>query len=113
MVESLAVALNEDEEGAGLPLTRLPDPEFMVTAHDWAAGHDLEAVLGDGAMSGGDFVRNAKQLIDLLRQLGDVAPDPRTAASARSAVDGVFRGLVAASSVVTTTDDRLLPKGQE
>ena len=27
-------------------------------------------------MTGGDFVRNVKQTIDLLRQVADVAPDP-------------------------------------
>ena len=31
-------------------------------------------------MTGGDFVRNVKQTIDLLRQIADVAPDPDTAA---------------------------------
>jgi hypothetical protein len=45
-------------------------------------------------------VRNVKQLIDLLHQIGQVAPDPATAAAARSAADAVFRGVVAASSVV-------------
>ena len=34
-------------------------------------------------MTGGDFVRNVKQTIDLLRQVADVAPDPATAAAAR------------------------------
>ena len=51
-------------------------------------------------MSGGDFVRNIKQLIDLLRQLGDVAPVPATAKAARDAADRLFRGVVSASSVV-------------
>ncbi len=37
-------------------------------------------------MTGGDFVRNVKQTIDLLRQIGDVAPDPDTAS------DGTRRG---------------------
>lgn len=54
----------------------------------------------DEAVSGGDFVRNIKQLIDLVRQLGEIAPDPATAASAREASDRLFRGVVAASSVV-------------
>jgi ATP-dependent RNA helicase HelY len=51
-------------------------------------------------MTGGDFVRNVKQLIDLLRQVGDVAPRPETASTARSAADALFRGVVAASSTV-------------
>ena len=56
-------------------------------------------------MSGGDFVRNVKQLIDLLRQLGEVAPDPATARAARAAADRLFRGVVAASSVVSAGED--------
>jgi hypothetical protein len=43
-----------------------------------------------------------KQLIDLLRQIGDVAVDLATAAAARKAADALFRGVVAASSAVTT-----------
>ena len=51
-------------------------------------------------MSGGDFVRNVKQLIDLVRQLGQIAPEPATAKAASEAADRLFRGVVAASSVV-------------
>ena len=99
-VEQLAGQLNLAEEEAGLPLTRQPDPGFMRMAHGWAKGEDLEAIMADEDISGGDFVRNAKQLIDLLRQLGDVAPDSVTAGAAREAADLLFRGVVAASSVL-------------
>ena len=92
--------LNVVEDEAGLPETRQPDPGFSAVAHAWAAGKDLEDVLLDEDMTGGDFVRNVKQLIDLLRQVGDVAPRPETASSARKAADALFRGVVAASSVV-------------
>ena len=51
-------------------------------------------------MTGGDFVRNVKQVIDLLRQIADVAPEPATAAAARAAADRCRRGVVAASSTV-------------
>jgi hypothetical protein len=39
-----------------------------------------------------------------LRQLGDLAPVPDTAAACRSAADRVFRGVVAASSVIATDE---------
>ena len=45
-------------------------------------------------------MRNVKQLLDLLRQLADVVGDPATTAAARTAADRLFRGVVAASSVV-------------
>ena len=99
-VERLWVELNSAEEEAGLPLTSRPDPGFMAMAHAWARGEELDGVMGDDEMSGGDFVRNVKQLIDLLRQLDEVAPDTRTAAEAKKAAEGLFRGVVSASSVV-------------
>jgi ATP-dependent RNA helicase HelY len=50
--------------------------------------------------SGGDFIRNVKQLIDLLRQIGDVAPQRATATTARQAAEALHRGIVAASGEV-------------
>src|SRR5690606_6983534 len=69
-LQSLAAELNADEERARLPRTLPPDPSFFALAHAWAAGETLEHVLDDEDLSGGDFVRNVKQLIDLLRQIG-------------------------------------------
>lgn len=99
-IDRLAAELNSAEDDAGLPLTRRPDPGFAGLAAAWAAGEELAEVIEDEEMSGGDFVRNVKQLVDLLRQLGEVAPDPSTSAAARSAADRLMRGVVAASSVV-------------
>ncbi|NQW62008.1 MAG: hypothetical protein HQ461_04185, partial [Deltaproteobacteria bacterium] len=42
-------------------------------------------------MTGGDFVRNVKQVIDLLRQIAEVAPDADTAAAARAGADACRR----------------------
>ncbi|HEX2274823.1 MAG TPA: DEAD/DEAH box helicase [Acidimicrobiales bacterium] len=98
----LATELNEAEEEAGLPLTRSLDPGFFAAAYAWAAGEDLAEVITEEEMSGGDFVRNVKVLIDLLRQIGTVAGEPATAKTARDAADRLFRGVVAASSVVGT-----------
>jgi ATP-dependent RNA helicase HelY len=99
-LQRLSRELNLAEDEAGLPLTRPPDAGFFALAYSWAAGDDLADVIADEDISGGDFVRNVKQLIDLLRQLGDVAPEPATAKAARDAADRLFRGVVAASSVV-------------
>ncbi|MBK9178217.1 MAG: DEAD/DEAH box helicase [Acidimicrobiales bacterium] len=99
-VEGLAAELQAAEEEAGLPLTRPPDPTFCALAHGWAAGEGLHDVLEDEDLSGGDFVRNVRQLIDLLRQLADLAPDPATATSARTAAARLDRGVVSASGAV-------------
>ncbi|MGH9115419.1 MAG: DEAD/DEAH box helicase, partial [Acidimicrobiales bacterium] len=99
-VDRLAAALNAAEDEAGLPLTRRPVPGFVGLAHSWAAGEELADVIEDEEISGGDFVRNVKQLIDLLRQVGEQAPAAGTRAAAREAADRLFRGVVAASSVL-------------
>ena len=101
----LAEELNVDEEQAGLPATRLPDAGFAHLAHAWAAGRGLAEVLDDEELTGGDFVRNVKQLVDLLRGVADVAPVPATAARARQAADALHRGVVTASSTLDLLED--------
>jgi ATP-dependent RNA helicase HelY len=99
-LERLADELRRDEEAAGLLPTRAPDPGFVALAHAWAAGEPLGEVLGDEELSGGDFVRNIKTLIDLVRQVGDIAPDPATARTARQAAEALHRGVVSVSSTI-------------
>ncbi len=62
-------------------------------------------MLEDEELSGGDFVRNAKLLIDLLGQVADAASSPETARTAREAADRIFRGVVSASSVTGLDPD--------
>ena len=113
VVQAVARELNLDEEAWSLPATRPPDAGFAALAYNWARGQDLARALSVGAggseargpvMAAGDFVRNVKQLIDLLRQLAEVLPDPASASAARKAVGALFRGVVAASSVVGSGD---------
>jgi ATP-dependent RNA helicase HelY len=105
-IEALHAHLVDAEERSRLATTRAPDPGFVGLAHAWAAGEDLGDVLEDEELSGGDFVRNVKQLIDLMRQLGDVAPTPATSTAARAGADALYRGVVAASSRVASDDDQ-------
>jgi ATP-dependent RNA helicase HelY len=98
-IEHLASELQSDEHRAGLTPTRNPDPGFVALAHAWAAGEDLDDVLEDEDLSGGDFVRNVKQLIDLLRQLGQLSHSA-TAHVANQAADQLLRGVIAASSMI-------------
>ncbi|MGB5755922.1 MAG: DEAD/DEAH box helicase [Acidimicrobiales bacterium] len=102
-VQARHLDLNSDESELRLPLTREPDPGFMAVAHGWASGGGLDDVLADEEFTAGDFVRTAKQLIDLLRQLAKLAPSTATGAAARSGADAVYRDLVAASSIVDPT----------
>ena len=104
-IESLARELRVAEEEAGLPATRAPDPTFVAVAHAWASGQSFATVVEDEELSGGDFVRTMKQLIDLLRQLSILAPSEETRASARQAADQLFRGVVAASTAIDLDED--------
>jgi ATP-dependent RNA helicase HelY len=104
-IDRLAQKLVRDEERAGIPPTRVPDPTFLALAYAWAAGESFDVVIADEDLSGGDFVRNVKQLIDLLRQIGEVAPVAATRTTARAASDRLYRGIIAASSEVSGHGD--------
>jgi ATP-dependent RNA helicase HelY len=87
------------EKQHGLSFLREPDLRFAWAAHAWARGKSLETVLGPD-VTPGDFVRAIKQLIDLLGQVAVAAGhDSPLAATARSAVGALRRGVVAYSSV--------------
>jgi ATP-dependent RNA helicase HelY len=98
---SLWADLDKTEQEHRLSFLREPDAGFAWPAHAWAQGRPLEAVLATG-LTPGDFVRAAKQLIDLLDQVGAAAEGgvaAGVAATARKAVSALRRGIVAYSSV--------------
>jgi ATP-dependent RNA helicase HelY len=100
LMQSTWKRLERLERGLKLPLSREPEAGFAASAWSWSAGQELENIL-DEDLLGGDFVRNVRQLIDLLRQLGDIAPDPATAKAARRAAESLSRGVVLASGDVS------------
>jgi len=89
----------------GVARSRGPEPGLSRAIWRWARGEPLGAVLDDDEMAPGDFVRAAKQVADLLRQIalawGDVAELARLA---RAAEGAVVRGVVALSSEVMPED---------
>jgi len=88
--------LEDSERVHTLPMTACPDAGMAWMMHRWAAGQRLEVVLRDTEIAAGDFVRRCKQVIDLLGQIADSAPDPALSVTARRAMDAVMRGVVAA-----------------
>jgi ATP-dependent RNA helicase HelY len=70
----------------------------MGTAFHWAEGKALEDVLIETERAPGDFVRTCKQLLDLLRQVEEVA-DGEAATLARAAREAVNRGVVSYTGV--------------
>lgn len=90
-----------DEADHGLTLTREPDPGFVWPMYRWARGEPLAKVLAsshnyDADMPAGDFVRWARQVLDLLGQLREAsaASEPLRDA-ARKAITAVNRGVLA------------------
>lgn len=96
-IELLAKELERAERDARLPLTRRPDPGFVELAFRWASAGDLEELPHRAGIAAGDFVRISRQLVDLVRQLRDVAPE--IADEARTALRAIDRGVVAAQGV--------------
>jgi ATP-dependent RNA helicase HelY len=108
-IAAISDELQGVEEEAGLTVHRAPDPTFIAVAFAWAAGEGFAEVVEAEELSGGDFVRTTKQLIDVLRQLALVAPVRETRRAAEAASQALFRGVVAASSAVDVEVDDDVP----
>ena len=93
--------IESDEAAHGLALTREPDPGFVWPMYRWARGEPLSRVLASGHnydadMPAGDFVRWARQVLDLLGQLKEAsAASPQLRETARKAITAVNRGVLA------------------
>lgn len=68
-LEELATQVREAEASAGVALTRSVDFSVAAGLWRWAAGEGLERALAVVEVAPGDFVRVARQVADLLRQL--------------------------------------------
>lgn len=92
-------------EDAGMDSYLQPlDFGIVDIIYDWACGDSLAQVLEHTELTGGDFVRNAKRLADVLQQIAVAEPymgeqHAMLAARAREAFDAVNRGIVAYSGV--------------
>ena len=90
-----------DEADHGLSLTREPDQGFVWPMYRWARGEPLAQVLASGHnydsdMPAGDFVRWARQVLDLLGQIKDAASaSTGVRETARRAISQVNRGVLA------------------
>ncbi|ARU46145.1 DEAD/DEAH box helicase [Corynebacterium silvaticum] len=92
--------LSVNERRYQLPVTKYPEAGFSLAVHQWTAGAPLGYCLAAAAESGaeltaGDFVRQCRQVIDLLEQIRSTAYSNETKKSARSAIEAIRRGVVA------------------
>ncbi|MGH3555881.1 MAG: DEAD/DEAH box helicase, partial [Mycobacterium sp.] len=98
----LSGQLRADEQRHRLALSREPDAGFVNAVYRWAGSGDLAAALaaadadGTGSLlSAGDFVRWCRQVLDLLDQVRNAAPQPELRVTAKRAIDAIRRGVVA------------------
>ena len=87
------------EERHGLEATGALDLGFTEAIWRWASGRPLAGALRGGDLTAGDFVRWAKQVIDVLEQASRAAPSARLAQTALQAQRALLRGVVAYSSL--------------
>ncbi len=90
--------IRRSEDEHHVELCRELEAGFATPVFQWAEGKPLEDVLAETAMAPGDFVRNCKQLLDLLRQIEDVSSG-ESADLARRARIAVDHGVVAYTGV--------------
>ncbi|MGZ4585203.1 MAG: DEAD/DEAH box helicase, partial [Mycobacterium sp.] len=98
----LSYALRTDEQTHRIAPSREPDDGFANVIYRWATTGDLAAALaavdpvGTGSpLLAGDFVRWCRQVLDLLDQVRNAAPDAELRATAKRAINDVRRGVVA------------------
>ena len=94
--------LRADEQRHRITASREPEDGFVAAIYRWATTGDLSTALaasdtaGAGTpLSAGDFVRWCRQVLDLLDQVRIAAPTPALRATAKRAIDGIRRGVVA------------------
>lgn len=91
-ITSIWSQLEDIEEDFGVKTQREPDFGFAYASYKWANGHSLSNVLKGSDMTVGDFVRNIKQLIDLLTQISGASDALRP--TCREAIKRIDRGVV-------------------
>jgi ATP-dependent RNA helicase HelY len=97
-LSSLWDRIRSVEDSHQVELCRELEAGFAQNIFHWAEGKPLEDVLAESQMAPGDFVRSCKLLVDLLKQIQEVAPEPASSVM-REAREAVSRGVVAYTGV--------------
>lgn len=100
----------ELESRNGIEMIRVMDPGFCKKISMWASGCSYEEVQNRYPdISTGDFVRNVKQIIDLLKQIIKGFPDPLIESLSAESLKSLKRGIVNVSSIVDLMEEEILP----
>ena len=102
-IGNLGEEIHAEGAGMGVEVDFTTDHGLAETIMEWVDGGSLASILEDG-MNAGEFVRNVRLVADLLGQLSKVA-GPELSTTARRAVDGLERGVVALAGAISEPDD--------
>ena len=101
----LSGQLRADEHRHRLNQSREPDAGFAPAVYRWATTGDLAGALAASDVTGsgsplpaGDFVRWCRQVLDLLDQVRNCAPEAALRKAAKRAIADIRRGVVAVDS---------------
>ena len=105
-IAELAAQINRAERQHSVVVSRAPDASFFAVAHAWAQGRAYADLWpgdprGDHVPAAGDFVRQMRQLIDLVDRIAEVASESATRRAAAGAHTALDRGVVAAATRVS------------
>jgi len=105
-IAELAAQINRAERQHSVVVSRAPDASFFAVAHAWAQGRAYADLWpgdprGDHVPAAGDFVRQMRQLIDLVDRIAEVASEHDTRHAAAGAHTALDRGVVAAATRVS------------
>ena len=95
-IEKISLRLQDMQRERGMHQHRSPHGGLAFETSAWASGKPLSKIL-DPDLTPGDFVRNIRQLIDLLRQIVTTTDNDSLRETAEKAVKAINRGVVAAA----------------
>lgn len=107
LTDELWYSLQSAESKARLNITPQPNPGLVWPIMRWVRGNALIQSLKGSDLAAGDFVRWARQVIDVLDQLSKLDMHPDLARRCYRAKDLVNRGIVAYSSEVHTPESQV------
>lgn len=96
-LEALYTQIHREEEKVGRVITNEPSAVMMKTVYDWANGTSLVKIMERTDLSGGDFVRWVRQVVDMLDQIRRSSTDKEdpTVQAATKARSKLLHGVVA------------------
>ena len=100
-IEKVSLHVQDLQRNRGLHQHRAPHGGLSSETSAWASGKPLSRIL-DPDLTPGDFVRNIRQLIDLLRQIVTTTSNTDLAETAERAIKAIDRGVVSAAHQVGT-----------